>query len=174
MKISTLPTVVAPSRQLPAAEATEPTAAPDQFSPSGKPKVKKYEPWVPFANAALVGALVGVPSALGAVENQLFGPAVAGALTAFVTPVVAGLGAAAYTFKGANKEFNGPPILVGGSTIIAGVVAGAAAPFLKAAGAAWGWQGAAIATGVAATLTGVISAVAIHKANQAADKANQA
>jgi len=160
--------------QKPPASSGEPTPPPeDSYQPPQGPKQEKYPAWTPLANAATVGALVGVPSALGALEHSLFGATAAGALTWVATPIVAGLAAGTWAFKSSKKEFNGHPILVGISTLVAAGGAAAISPFLKTPGALWGWQGAAIATGIAAGAAGVISAVGIHQANKKIDQENQ-
>lgn len=129
---------------------------------------EKYEPWVPFANAAFVGAAVGIPSALGAIGNSLLGGELATTLTWTALPVVAGIGATMFAMKGAKEEFNGHPILTGISGLAAGGAAAIAAPLLATAGSSFGWTGAAVATGVGAVGAGVISAVGIHHANKKA------
>ncbi len=143
-------------------------AVPQQSAPTLEEPKEKYEPWVPLANAAVVGAAVGIPSALGAVGNSLLGPQLATTLTWTALPVVAGVGATMWAIKGAKEEFNGHPILTGISGVAAGFGAAIAAPLLASAGSAFGWTGAGVATAVGAVGAGVITAVGINAANKKA------
>lgn len=167
MKIHANPTHIPTN---PAFKATPPKAngLPDKFDPDTMEKGFKepYESWVPLANAAVVGGAVGACSLLGAAENALLGAGAASAVTAFLTPVVAGVGVGIWAGKSAYEEFNGHPILTGLSAIFAGGVAAVAAPIAKMPGAAFGWTGAAVATGVTAAAAGGISAWGIHKENR--------
>ncbi len=154
----------------PPQQPQQPDEPQDSLEPQKPQPPEKYPLWTPLANAGVVGALVGVPSALGALEHSLFGPVAAGVLTGVVTPVVAGLAAGTWAYKSSKKEFKGHPILVGMSTLVAGGAAALISPLLKAPGATYGWQGALVATGVAAGAVGIISAVGIYKANQKIDQ----
>lgn len=148
----------------------KPAEPADGYVPSegGEPpnQPKKYKAWEPFAAGAVAGLMAGVPAALGAAEHQLFGPGVASALTAFVTPAVAGLGLGTWAYRSSKKEFNGHPVLVGICTLGAGTAGLVLAPLLKAPGAAFGWAGAAASAAIAGTVVGIGSAVAMHKFNQ--------
>lgn len=143
------------------ASAPQPTPPEDETPQDPEDKLPA---WAPLANAAVVGGLIGAPSALGALENAFLGPKVASALTWIATPIVAGVGVGYFVGKSAHEEFNGHPILTGLSAVMAGGVAAAASPFLKTPGAVWGWKGAAIATAIGAIGAG--AATAIHMANQ--------
>ena len=162
--------------QRPSAPARKEAATlPEKFDPDTMEKALKerYEPWVPLANAAVVGGAVGAASALGAVEHALLGAEMAAAVTSYVTPLVAGVGIGYWAGKSAMKEFNGHPVLVGMSALFAGGAAAVLTPLLKIPGAAYGWTGAAVATAVGAVGAGVVSAVGIHKANEKIDHHNK-
>lgn len=123
-----------------------------------------YTAMDPFFNAAAVGALVAVPTALGALGNSVFpdaGPVGKLALTT-ATFVATGIGAGAWAAKGAKEEFNGHPILTGITTVIAGGAGALGGALLSPIGGHFGWTGAAVATGVAAVGAGVVSAIGIH------------
>ncbi len=123
----------------------------------------KLPAWAPLANAAVVGGVIGVPSALGALENAFLGPEVATGLTWIATPIVAGLGVGYWAGRSAYEEFNGHPILTGLSALTAGGLAAAVSPFLKTPGAAFGWKGAAIATAIGAVGAGAATAIYMAK-----------
>lgn len=123
-----------------------------------------YTAMDPILNAATIGALVAVPTALGAVGNTLFpnaGPVGELALTT-ATFVATGIGAGAWALKGAKEEFNGHPILTGITTVVAGGAGALGGALLAPIGTHFGWTGAAVATGIAAVGAGVISAIGIH------------
>lgn len=143
-------------------------ALPKQPAATLEEPKEKYEPWIPLANAAVVGAAIGIPSALGAVGNSLLGPQLATTLTWTALPVAAGIGATLWAINGAKKEFNGHPILTGISGLVAGGAAAIGAPLLASAGSAFGWTGAGVATAIGAVGAGVITAVGINAANKKA------
>jgi hypothetical protein len=132
--------------------------------PPAEPK-ETYESWVPLANAGVVGAVVGIPAAIGALGNSFLGPELATGLTWTALPIAAGIGVGLWAAKGAKEEFNGHPVLTAISGLVAGGAAAVASPLLATAGSAFGWTGAGVATAVGALGAGVVSAVAIHKIN---------
>ena len=148
-----------PNKQAPKAEK----------EPSSTEPQEKYEAWEPFANAAVVGGAVAVPTALGAIGNTLFpnaGPLAKGAMVLGST-AIAGTAAGIWAVKGAKEEFNNHPVLVGISGLAAGGIAALGTSFLSPIGAAYGWTGVGVATAVAGIGAGVVSAVGMHMSGEA-------
>lgn len=139
----------------------------EQEAESGEPQ-EKYEAWMPFANAGVVGALVAVPAALGAIGNALFpdaGPIAKGAMVLGLATAAA-TGAGMWAINDFSEEFNGHPILTGMGGLMAGGAAFVGTAALSPIGVSYGWTGAAVATGAAAVGAGVISAVGMYAAGK--------
>lgn len=119
-----------------------------------------------WKEAATAGALVAVPSMVGALQNDLFGTVAAG-IGGSWTGVIGGLalGAAIGGYKSYKGSNNNP--LYGALGGLGGAAAGAVAfPLLKQPGLWGGYTGAAIATGVALVGVGVYTAVQNHRTTQ--------
>lgn len=175
MRIQNAPVPPNKPNQLPqGAPAPQPPAQEpgDSFQPSFTPKEKRS--YMEAVKTGLVGAaLVGVPAAMGAAKNSLFGSEAA-TVSGFLTGPA--FGAVAGGYGGwkltPGKEQGG--ILLAFLTVPLGATVGAVAyPLLSTIGAAGGWTGAAIGAAIGGVGLGVTEAVMVHKYNQGVDEYNQ-
>ena len=101
------------------------------------------------ANVLQATALVGIPSAVGALEHSFLGAANSALLTVAVGPTAGAFLGAGILGVSAWKATRGNPVY----TVLAGLggmgVGTVAWPLLKLPGALGGWTGAAVATGLA-------------------------
>jgi hypothetical protein len=156
----------------PAPEQPNPEQPGDSFQPSFTPKEKRS--YLEAVKTGLVGAaLVGVPAAMGAAKNSLFGPDAA-TISGFVTGPTFGAVAGGYGGWKLTPGKDQGGILLAFLTVPLGATVGAIGyPLLSTIGAAGGWTGAAIGAAIGGIGLGVTEAVMVHKYNQGVDEYNQ-
>jgi hypothetical protein len=154
------------NKNIPAGATVTHDAKTDTFTfsaPGISYSVGRYNP---LSVAAQAGVLVGVPSLVGALQNQAFGTVAAG-LGGTWTGIAGGLalGAAIGGYKSYHGSNKNPLYGVLGG--LGGAAAGAVMfPLLKQPGLWGGYTGAAIATGAAALGLGIYTAVNNHNITQ--------
>ena len=113
----------------------------------------------PFKEGLTAGLVVGVPSAVGALEKSILGTGGSAALTLLLSPtagaLIGGVGLGAMAYRGTNHN----PIYTGLAAIAGAGVGAAAWPLLKLPGALGGTTGAMVATGAVAAGAAVWSAM---------------
>lgn len=155
---NSIPPVKLNNPKIPAGATVEHNEKTDCFSYSAPGHTYSVCRHNPLGQGAQAAALVGIPSLVGAYQNEIFGTlgaGLGGTMTGIAGGAILGGAIAGYkSYHGSNK--NSMYGVLGG---LAGALGGAVAfPLLKQPGLWFGFTGAAVATGVAAV--GVTAAMA--------------